>query len=211
MRLTNKPDLQQKLAAEYVLGTLRDGAWRRFEWWLKQDAALLQIVCEWEAHLLPMAEFAKSVQPSPQVWAAVEKRLGLLTAEDRWVYWRQLREDLSFWRGLGMVSTTAAVILVSILMTRTADIVPTASLNYVATLSDEKSQAMVLISGDKRKGKMTVRMVKAQAIAANQSLELWSIGKDGKVKSLGLIAANGRAELPLLEYLSPEATNLLAI
>jgi anti-sigma-K factor RskA len=178
---------------------------------LKQDAVLVQMVREWEGHLLPMAEFAKSAMPSPQVWAAVEKRLGLLKAEDRWTFWRQLREDLSFWRGLGMVSTTAAVILVSILMTRPADIAPPASLNYVATLSDEASQAVVLISGDKRKGKMTVRMVKAQAIAANQSLELWSIAKDGKVKSLGLIVANGSAELPLPDYLSPEATNILAI
>lgn len=211
MRIQEHPQLLQKLAAEYVLGTLRGGARRRFETYLKQDPMVLQAVREWQAHLLPMAEFAKSQPVSAEVWLAVERRLGLLKKNDRWEYWRQLRQDLSFWRGLGLVSTTAALVLVSVLLGQRAEQSLPTSPTYVATLSDEKAQTQVLISGNRAKRKMTVRMVQAQAIAANQSLELWSIAKDGKIRSLGLIAANGEVELALPDFLVPEATNILAI
>lgn len=211
MRIQEHPQLLQKLAAEYVLGTLRAGARRRFETYLKHDPLVLQAVREWQAHLLPMAEFAASQPVSAEVWLAVERRLGLLKKTDRWEYWRQLRQDLSFWRGLGLVSTTAAVVLVSVLLGQRAELSLPTSPTYVATLSDEKAQTQVLISGNRAKRKMTVRMVQAQAIAANQSLELWSIAKDGKIRSLGLIAANGEVELALPDFLVPEATNILAI
>lgn len=211
MKISAHPQLLQKLAAEYVLGTLRGGARRRFDALLQQDPKVLQAVREWQAHLLPMAEFVSSQPVSAEVWLAVERRLGLLKKNDRWEYWRQLRQDLSFWRGLGLVSTTAALVLVSVLLSQHAELSLPTSPTYVATLADEKAQTQVLISGNRAKGKMTVRMVQAQAIAANQSLELWSIAKDGKIRSLGLIAANGEVELALPDFLVPEATNILAI
>lgn len=211
MKINDKPELQQKLAAEYVLGSLKGGARRRFEHWLSQDSQLLQVVRKWEGMLLPMAEFAQPAQPSPQVLTTLQKRLGLAGSQDRWAFWRQLREDLSFWRGLGMFSTTAAVLLVTVLLTQVPEVSPPASLNYVATLSDDKAQPVVVITANKNQRTMTVKLVQEQAIAANQSLELWSIAKDGKVKSLGLISANGSVVLHLPDYLTPELTNILAI
>ncbi|MFZ6843062.1 anti-sigma factor [Undibacterium sp. RuTC16W] len=216
MNIQNKPNLQQKLAAEYVLGTLRGGARRRFESWLNRDAHLQQVVRQWESNLLPMAEFAKKAQPSSSVWHALEKRLGLTSSSssslsERWAYWRNLREDLAFWRGLGMVSTTAAVVLVSVLMSKQPDqALPPAS-NYVATLSDDKAQPIAVITGDTKRKQLVVRMVSAQNIAADKSLELWAVSKEGKVKSLGLVADNGSITLPMPEYMNAEATPLLAV
>lgn len=137
--------------------------------------------------------------------------MGILGSQDGWSFWRKLSEDLSFWRGLGVISTTAAVLLIAVVLTQAPEVSQPMNLNYVATLSDEKAQPMVVISANKNQGTMTVRVVQEQAIAANQSLELWSISKDGKIKSLGLIASNGAVELPLPDYLTPELTNILAI
>lgn len=55
-------------------------------------------------------------------------------------------------------------------------------------LSDEKAQAVAVISSDSKKRQLLVRFVTAQAIPADKSLELWAVAKDGKVKSLGLVA-----------------------
>ncbi len=214
-QIKNNPALQEKLASEYVLGTLRGGARRRFEAWLKQDAALRQVVGKWEAHLVPMAEFAPAVTAPAAVWPALEKRLNLSTTKDPFAYWRnwgKLREDLAFWRGLGMFSTTAAVVLVSVLLSKQADQQqPTPQTNYVATLSDDKAQAIAVITGDSKRGQLQIRMVTAQNIAADKSLELWAVGKDGKVKSLGLVADKGIITLPMPKDMTADSVPLLAV
>jgi anti-sigma-K factor RskA len=212
MNIKNKPALQQKLAAEYVLGTLRGGARRRFETWLRHDAALQQVVREWQGNLMPMAEFSTAKRPASRVWMALEKRLKL-SLNDRWTFWRTLIEDLSFWRGLGLVSTTAALVMVTVLLSQQVEQTLPVN-NYVATLSDDKSQPIAVISSDIKRKQLVVRFVTAQAIASDKSLELWAVSKEGKVKSLGLVASNlgtNTFTIHMPENMTPENTPLLAV
>ena len=147
--------LREKLAGEYVLGTLRGGARRRFEGWMRDDAVLRRSVAEWQDRLHPMAEFAPAAQPSPQVWQTIERRLNLRPS--RRAYWLSLREDISFWRGLGMVSTAVALILVSVLLTRLPE--PGAPVtSYVATLTNEQAQPVIVITGDAKHRQLTVKV-----------------------------------------------------
>ncbi|MFZ6773748.1 anti-sigma factor [Undibacterium sp. SXout7W] len=218
LSIQHNQQLQHKLAAEYVLGTLRGGARRRFEHWLGQDAGLRQVVRQWESHLLPMAEFAPAAQPSSHVWNAIEKRLQLKptaqagkSGNDRWAYWRNLREDLAFWRGLGMVSTTAALIMLSVLLSKQTEQSLPIQNNYVATLSDDKAQPVAVITGDSKRHQLVVKMVTAQHIPADKSLELWAVSKAGTVKSLGLVADNGSIVLPMPDNMNAADIPLLAV
>lgn len=212
-QLRNNDSLREKLASEYVLGTLRGGARRRFEGWLNEDAALRRAVAEWEDRLHPMAEFARPVQPPAQVWLEIEKRLDLAAAAQpprRRSFWQGLREDLAFWRGLGMASTAAAAVLATVLLTRLPESGAPAA-NYVATLADDKTQATMVITGDARRRQLTVRVIGQPAVAPDKSLELWAIPKEGAPRSLGLITADGTVTLPLPENATPENTPVLAI
>ena len=212
MNIKNNHALQQKLAAEYVLGTLRGGARRRFETWIGQDAALQHVVRQWQGNLMPMAEFSKAKRPETSVWIALEKRLKL-NINDRWAFLRDVLEDLSFWRGLGIVSTTAALVMVSVLLSKQFDQALPVT-NYVATLSDDKAQPIAVISSDAKRKQLVVRFVTAQVIASDKSLELWAVSKEGKVKSLGLVASNlgtNTFTINMPENLTPENTPLLAV
>jgi anti-sigma-K factor RskA len=210
MNIRHNEGLREKLAAEYVLGTLKNGARRRFETWLRDDVTLRRAVAEWEDRLSPMAEFAPNVQPSPRVWHSIETSLGLRAAHNRRPFWQKLHEDLSFWRGLSVASTALATILVAVLVTKQPEpVIP--AMSYVATLSDDKAQPAMVITGDAQRRRLTVKVINAQAIATDKSLELWAVPKDGAPRSLGLVADNGSVTLPLPENATPASIPLLAI
>jgi anti-sigma-K factor RskA len=193
MNIRNNIVLRQKLAAEYVLGTLKGGARRRFEGWMHQDADLRNITAQWQQRLTPMAEFAGDVQPPRSVWTGIERRLNLKAAPAGWKFW--LNENLAFWRSLGMVSTgLAALLMVVVMSTRAPD---TPAVSYLATLTDEKAQTALVLTADSANRAFDVRVITSAQVAADKSLQLWAVPKSGNPRSLGVLAdRRGRFKLP---------------
>ena len=193
MNIRNNIVLRQKLAAEYVLGTLKGGARRRFEGWMHDDADLRNITAEWRQRLTPMIEFAGDVAPPKSVWTGIERRLNLGATPASG--WQWLNENLAFWRNLGLVSTgLAAMLLAMVLTTRVAD---TPNISYVATLTDDKAQTALLLTADRENRALDVRVITSAQVAADKSLHLWAVPKSGKPRSLGVLAGKrGRFALP---------------
>jgi anti-sigma-K factor RskA len=186
MNIRGNDDLRDRLAAEYVLGTLRGGARRRFEGWMYGDAALRLLVKEWEQRLLPMHEFARLQAPSPQVWRNIEMRLHLKPERSRWHFWRGF--------GLGVASAAiAASLLVGIGLRH----LQAPSYDLVATLTDQAAQPALLVRADSDKRLMQVKIVGGAPVPADRSLQLWAIPKAGPPRSLGVLGADGRATFPL--------------
>jgi anti-sigma-K factor RskA len=184
MNIQHNQRLQHKLAAEFVLGTLRGGARRRFNTWLQTDPHLQQIVREWQAHLMPMMEFSTPKVPQAQVWHNIEKRLKLGAERGQRAFFRFLHE-LQFWRGLSLVASAALILMTVFVFKPQESSLP--SEMYVATLSDDKAQPIAVISSDSKRRQVLLRFVNRPQVANNQSLELWSISKEGKIRSLGLV------------------------
>jgi anti-sigma-K factor RskA len=194
MNIRNNIVLRQKLAAEYVLGTLKGGARRRFEGWMHSDADLRNITAQWRDRLTPMIEFAGDVNPPKSVWSGIERRLNLRAKPaSGWRYW--LNENIAFWRNLGLVSTgLAAMLMVVVLSGRVAE---SPNISYVATLTDEKAQTALLLTADSKNHALDVRVITDAQTAADKSLHLWAVPKVGKPRSLGVLAGNrGRFNLP---------------
>ena len=186
MNIRNNLVLRQKLAAEYVLGTLRGGARRRFEGWMHNDADLRNITAEWQQRLSPMIEFAGAVVPPKSVWTGIERRLNLKAKSSGALSW--LNDNLGFWRNLGLVSTgLAAMLMVIVLTNRPVD---TPNIAYVATLTDDKAQTAMLLTADEQHRTLEARVVTTAALAADKSLHLWAVPKQGKPRSLGVLADN---------------------
>lgn len=209
MNIRNNPILRQKLAAEYVLGTLRGGARRRFEGWLYQDADLRNITAEWQQRLAPMAEFAGAVTPPKKLWSDIERRLGLPKPVSAWQFWRN--ENLAFWRSLGMVSTALTAMLLVIVLRGTGEApAPAAAPGYVAALADDKTQTVMLVTADPRHHDIEIRMASNVAVQPGRSLHLWAVPKQGHPRSLGLVTA-GRTVLPLPAQASGDDIAALAV
>ena len=207
MKIANNPALVERLAAEYVLGSLRGGARRRFETLLAQNATMRRTVAEWQDRIMPLGQFSPSVTPPPALWRRIESRLGLAPA----AWWQQRLASLNFWRNLSVASTALASVLLAVLLLQ-----PEAPItSYVATLEDDQAQTVALVTGDSRKQEMRVKLIKAPALTAEQTLELWAVPKQGNPRSLGLVAlqraSDGSLRLPLPANLTPQTVPLLAI
>jgi anti-sigma-K factor RskA len=201
--------LLNQLASEYVLGTLRGGARRRFERWINQDAVIRQTVVQWQTRLNPLAEFVPAVPPSPKVWAAIEKQLELAPLAKRsWL--QRISEDLRFWRRLSFASSAMAAVLLAVLLVRE----PNSASGYpshIATLTDERNQAVLLAAENPASREVTVQVLASPNIAPDRDLELWAITPDGKPRSLGLVPAQGRRTLQLPSDLAPGEAPVLAV
>ena len=191
MNYRNNAVLRDKLAAEYVLGTLRGGARRRFEGWLHDDAALRGLTDDWRARLTPLGEFAPGVVPRRRVWRAIEQRLRLRTAP-AWQFWRH--DAAGFWRPLGLAAIAATLVLAFTLVQWRSNL---PAVEYVATLADDKAQAALLVTADRRHGALDVRLADGVALAADRVLQLWAVPKQGAPRSLGVLPRSGAVRLAL--------------
>ncbi len=205
MRLRGKDTLRDRLAAEYVLGTLRGRARRRFEGYMHDDAALRRTVAEWRDRIGAMAEFVPAATPRMAVWRAIEARLGLRAAAPAWQFWRH--RALDFWRTLGVsASIVAALLLVTVMQERDGPAV-----TDIATLTDEQSRTALLVLADRDRQRLNVRLVEAPATGPGRVLQLWAVPLQGAPRSLGLLEGGRELTLPLTRQALGADVALLAV
>jgi anti-sigma-K factor RskA len=172
-------ELPDRLAAEYVLGTLTGGARRRFDALLPAHPSLRQAVAGWEKRLLPMALRAEPVQPAQRTWAAIEDKLGWAPPA-RASSWR-----LRFWQAFAAVATVAAVMLGT--MTHAPQ--PTEAPMIVVLHATKGTETLVAgVSADRQQ--LSIQPLQKVALTPDRSLELWALKKDGPPASLGVIASD---------------------
>lgn len=177
------PALADRLAAEYVLGTLRGGARRRFDTLLPAHPLLRNAVADWQARLAPLADGVPAVEPSAQLWSRIEQRLFAGAQQDALPWWRRL----GVWQGLATAATVAAIGL-GVLLNQPQPVQPP----IVIVLNANPDAAGVLparfvasVTADGRA--LVLRPVDAVALDANRALELWAVPGQGAPRSLGLV------------------------
>ncbi|MFM0626745.1 anti-sigma factor [Paraburkholderia xenovorans] len=216
MNLHRYPQLVDLLAAEYVLGTLRGGARRRFERYADHDTTIRRAVDEWQRRISPLAELAEPRMPPSAVWDAIERRLGLAATRDavrpRTVAAtptrpsRSVFENLAFWRGwaLGVTGLAAVAVVVavrSLLPSTTAPVTaptvaqqPETAVSHVAVLNNKDAHPVMLVAWDEAHSTMTVHPLGKVELPAGRAMELWGIPASGHPVSLGMLpdSANGK-------------------
>jgi len=187
LKCKNKPELRERLAAEYALGTLRGRARDRLRRWMREDAALARAVGEWEARLAPLAQAVEPVRAPARVWHGVEARLGGGAQQAGW--W----DRVAFWRPLGILASGAMAALLAVVALLPATKPPPAEgvpAAYIAVLSDPKTQrAVVVATATRHDTRLAVRALDPAILVAGKSLELWAVPRQGGPKSLGLLDA----------------------
>lgn len=188
----SRPELADRLAAEYASGLLRGPARRRFERLLPAHPTLRRAVHDWHARLMPLTAEVEPQSPSPAVWQRIEATIhGPAAAETRVAWWRQL----AFWRAfsaLGLVATLSLAVLLAtpgpvqppIVVVLSAAAPPAGA----AAGAVVPASFVASITADGRA--MITKPLVNVSMEANRSLELWSLPPEGAPRSLGVIAAD---------------------
>ncbi|CAB3785131.1 anti-sigma factor [Paraburkholderia fynbosensis] len=238
MNLTRYPKLVDLLAAEYVLGTLRGAARRRFQRYADRDASIRTAIDAWQRHLAPMAELAEPRMPPAAVWEAIERHLGLSAAREAARprsglaaparASRGLFDNLAFWRGWAIGATALAAIAVvvavrALLPAATVPTVPTAptpaptiaqkpapSVSHVAVMNSTDARPVMLVAWDEGRSTMTLQPLGKVDVPAGRTMELWGIPASGHPVSLGLLPDSATGTVTAGQH-KPENYEALAV
>jgi len=172
-------ELVDRLAAEYVLGTLRGRARRRFERWLVSPQ-VGDIVKGWEARLAGLEPRLEAVTPPSTVWRGIENRLALR------------RKPVTRW--LAVAASLLLFAVIGFYALRQPPAVPLAATQKA--LIQENPQTIywsVELLGDNQE--LAVQVQGTHALEPGKALELWVLPapgvNNGQPVSLGLLPTRG--------------------
>ena len=198
MDLRRKPELQERLAAEFALGTLRGRARERFRRWMAEDVAIADAAMQWEMRLAPMAAAVAPVQPPARVWRGILGRLDAGRQAGSEGVWT----SLAFWRNLGLAASGMAAALlaaIGLIAPQAPQQAPPPvvlrvpsnemAATYLAVLSDLKTQKpMLVVSAGRDSHDLWVKTLDPAIHVPDKSLELWALPPGQAPKSLGVVA-----------------------
>jgi len=176
MKSANR-ELVDRLAAEYVLGTLRYRARRRFERWLlsPQVGALVKA---WEDRLAGLEPQLKPVTPPTAVWRGIENKLEL----------RKLHRRPAM-RWVGIAASLLVFVALGVFFTRPVGPPP---LTQQSSLQADPQTIYwrVEILGDNQELNLRVHVV--HDLPPGKAHELWALPEGGGAPvSLGLMPHTG--------------------
>jgi anti-sigma-K factor RskA len=201
----DSPELRERLAAEYVLGTMPSRVRQRFERLMAGDPALARMVGDWADRLSPLDSLTPAEEPPAYVWRAVERRIaGGAAAQSAPL--RRWFQSLAFWRGLALAASLATAALALYLAVVPGPIAPT----VVAVLSGHGGEpGWVAIAGPKS-GEVSVSAVAPPAENKPHAFELWGIA-GGQPRPLGLLPQHSGSAVTLRAAQLPPPSGVLAV
>jgi anti-sigma-K factor RskA len=185
----DQPQLIDALASEYVLGTLRGAARRRFERWRSENWHIASRVQTWESRLIPLALGLPPLAPAPEVWRAIEARIGIAEAS------RAVPARRAAMRALAAAVVVCAVAAGGFFAWRMT--LPP-QLQPVATIKAAQGPGVWSIETDARGARLRAVALAGAVARPGHSFELWALPQGGGAPvSLGLLPDAGQLERTL--------------
>lgn len=186
----SRPELADRLAADYVAGTLRGPARRRFEALLPAHPQLRKAVREWQARLMPLSAAVAEQAPPVRVWQRIEAQIAPARIAAAEPAPRGGWASLGLWRGLAALATAGVVALALLLAN------PKVEPPVVVVLSSTAAEGAPAMPGFVASFSADGRAVATRPLLpvnleAGRALELWAVPAAGAPRSLGLISAQG--------------------
>ena len=178
-----------RLAAEYVLGTLRGPARVRFARWRGASPLVDEYIRRWERQLANWALQQRPVTPPQALLAKIQRRLSLATpAPVRWA------------AGLALIALCASLLLYGPAMRTVAP-------DRLAVINNSAGAPQWRVELYTQRDRLVVRSPQLAAKPADRDYELWALPPGEAAVSLGVMPVRGE----LARVLSPAQRRALAL
>ena len=165
----SRPSLADRLAADYVAGTLRGPARRRFERALREEPLVAARLRHWQA-FAPRYSSMIETPPPASAWPRLERELGLARYRTPW------HRRVSLWRGWAIAATAAALVAIGLQL---LPLKPTGSFAEIAQLSGAGDAARISAALSADRSTLELRATRPVLAGPSQSYELWLIPAEG--------------------------------
>ena len=169
MKLARDPRLDA-LCGEYLLGTLRGPARRRFERALREEPLVAARLRHWQGLLAPRYSSMIETPPPASAWPRLERELGLARYRTPW------HRRLPLWRGWAIAATAVALLAIGL---QILPLKPTNSFAEIAQLSGPGDAARVSAALSADRSTLELRASRPVLAGPAQSYELWLIPAEG--------------------------------
>ncbi len=165
------PGRLDALCGEYMLGTLRGAARRRFERALREEPRVALQLGHWQSLFIPRYSPMMAIEPSPKIWQRLDREIGLDAWRTPWY------RRAGFWRGWSAAATIALVLAIAVQTFKPAPQAP--AMVAIAEMAGKPNGSRVAahLSPDGR----TLELHASRPVLAGpaQSYELWLIPAGG--------------------------------
>lgn len=195
-----RPELLDRLAAEYVLGCMPARARRRFARLRAQSPTTDAIAREWERRLAPLSAHVPALEPAPRVWEGIDRRTGGSgrAAPTRLRAW--LRPALGFAFGvlatLGIVRLYPDAVVPIDAVVQQRDTLPQ---SYVGILVDASNDAVLLASSTRHGRVLSLKRLRPLAVPTAQVAVLWALPTNGAPFPVGVVPNGDKAAVMLAD------------
>jgi len=199
----DRPELLDRLAAEYVFGLMNARVRRRFQKIQRALPAARQAVHVWEQRLTPLARSVPPELPSAAAWEAIDRRTGgqasrPITPSSAWLAWLKPALGVAF----GVVVTLGLVRLYPTSVVPVDEIVQqrgTLPASYVGLLTDAANNPVVLASSTRYGRIMSIKILRKIDVPAGKVLQLWALPDEGASFPLGVVPAEGHGSFQMVD------------
>jgi anti-sigma-K factor RskA len=191
------PALIDHLASQYVLGTLRGPARRRFEALLRDRADIRAVVMVWHARVQPLAVSVPSVRPSARLWSRIERRtspLAQTAAGSRASLWSWLKPAALV--GAGFAAAMVLMVFAPVPFMSVEKVAlreHKAPQSYVGFLLSSEGNPMIAVRSLRYGEDLTIKMLKPSAPPAGSQYFLWALPTNAAPFLLAALPEDGRA------------------
>lgn len=172
MKRYQNPEVFERLAMSYALGTLQGRARQRFERLLDKHFYLRAVTKAYQQQFNGLVDLIPPVQPPARVWQQLEQELGLPAKRKVERVKRQ-----SFWKSWQWPATAFAALLLGFFLAPVINPPKLQVENYLAVLESSQNVPMAYIKVAHADMQLSVKVIEAMPVPEGKTLVLWCLPK----------------------------------